>query len=176
MLFGHYYGDGKAEVTVSGKISGEKKQYRTEFDFPAQSKLNPELERLWAFASIEDMLQEMDDFGEKADLKQAVVDLAKEYSLVTDYTSMLVVREEVFLKHGIERRNQQRLATEQAAQQQRQQLPVQNRRVDTQQPMYSSPRADTRPRSSGGGHGGGAFGPWLLLLLLPAVFFRRHRK
>lgn len=175
ILFGHYRGDGRAKIKVSGKISGEKKVYQTEFDFPAQSDLNPELERLWAFASIEDLLQEMEDFGEKADLKQAVIDLAKEYSLVTDYTSMLVVREEVFLKHGIERRNQRRLAVEQAAQQQRAQNPVQNHRVDTQKPMYQTRRADTRQRSSGGGFGGGAVGPWWLLLFVPAIFLRRKK-
>ena len=176
ILFGHYRGDGKAKVEVSGKISGKKKVYQTEFEFPAQTELNPELERLWAFASIEDLLQEMEDFGEKADMKQAVIDLAKEYSLVTDYTSMLVVGEEVFLKHGIERRNQKRLVIEQAAQQQRAQNPVQNHRVDTQKPMYKTKRADTRQRSSGGGFGGGAVGPWWLLLFVPAILLRRKGK
>ncbi len=175
ILFGHYRGDGPATVKVSGKISGKKKVYQTTFDFPARSDRNPELERLWAFATIEDLLQEMEDFGEKADLKQAVVDLAREYSLVTDYTSMLVVREEVFKQHGIERRNQQRLAVEHAAQQQRAQSPVRNHRVDTQQPMYNTSRADTRPRFSSSGSGGGAVGPWWLLLFVPALLLRRNK-
>lgn len=162
VLFGHYWGDGPAQVKLQAKVSGQPKAYGTQFDFPASSDRNPEIERLWAFANIEHMRQEMADFGEKPDLRQAVVDLATEYGLVTDYTSMLVVRDEVFDRHGIVRNNQARTGTEQAAQMQRAQVPVTQRRVDSAQPMFSAPRA-----SHGGGSGGGAFDPLALLMLLP---------
>ncbi len=171
VLFGHYWGGGKADISLQAKISGESKQYRTRFDFPAVSDSNPEIERLWAFANIEDLMQQVEDFGEKPDLRQAVVDLATEYGLVTDYTSMLVVQDEVFNRHGIERRNQVRVATEQAAQAQRAAAPVQSRRVDTQQPMYSS----SRP-SFGGGSGGGSFDALSLLMLLPLLWPVFHRR
>ncbi len=169
ILFGHYRGEGEATVTVKGKISGENKTYSTKFDFPETSNLNPEVERLWAFAQIEQMQQHNDDFGEQADLKQAITDLALEYSIVTDYTSMLVVRDEVFSKHGIKRNNLKRLTVEEAAQLTRSQAPVVNHRVDTQQPMYSKPRASTH-RS--GSSGGGAMPLWLLLVL-PLALLRR---
>ncbi len=176
IVLGHYTGDGNARVHIKAKVSGEDKEYTTAFNFPAQTNLNPELERLWAYASVDGMMQTMNDFGEEADLKQAVKDLALEYSLVTDYTSMLVVRDEVFTARGIERRNQQRLATEQTAQQQRAQSPVQSRRVDTQQPMYQTQRADTRKPSGSGFSGGGAFDTWMLMLLAPALLFRWTRR
>ncbi len=174
VVFGHYWGDGQATVKIDGKISGQDKSYQTRFNFPATTNENPEIERLWAYASIEDMMEEINNFGEKADIKQAIVGLGTEYGLVTDYTSMVVMRDEVFASRKIERSNKKRLAVEQAAQQQRQARPAPSRRVDTQQPMYKSPRP-----SFGGG--GGAIDPWTLALfgLLAASVMlttRRGRK
>ena len=160
-LFGHYWGEGLADIEVTGKVSGENKTYRSQIGFVANTANNPELERLWAYAAIESMTQDMQDFGENADSKQAVTDIALEYGLVTNYTSMVVVREEVFESLGIQRNNNQRVQTEQAAQQQRAQQPVVAHRVDTQQPMYSHRRA-----SFGGG---GALDGWMLLMLLPLL-------
>ncbi len=160
IVFGHYWGEGEAEVRLSGRVSGQQKVYTTRFNFPAADAGNPELERLWAFASIEDKMEEIHDFGENADLKQAVTDLSLEYGVVSDYTSMIVLRDEVFQSLGIERRNQQRLQVEQQARQVRAAQPVTTRRVDNAQPMFSGNRA-----SYGGGSGGGAMHPlWLLLL------------
>ena len=109
--------------------------------------------------------------GEDADLKQAITDLAVEYGLVTDYTSMVVVSNEVFDELGIERNNRTRSAIEEAARQQRALQPAVSNRVDTQQPMYASKRANHS--------GSGAMDPWSLLLLLPLVWFtwrRRHQN
>lgn len=168
VIFGHYWGDGLADVKIKGKISGQPKTYQTQFGFPATATDNPEIERLWAYAKIEDLMAEMEDFGERADMKQAVIDIAGEYSLVTDYTSMIVLREESFTARNIERKNQQRVQTEQAAQQQRAQRPAQNRRVDTQRPMYNK----SRP----GLGSGGAFDLWMLLLLPAYLFLRKTRS
>ncbi|RLD07366.1 MAG: hypothetical protein DRI65_04795 [Chloroflexota bacterium] len=163
VVFGHYWGNGMAGVKLTGRISGQEKTYSTEFVFPNVATENPEIERLWAYASIESMKSDMDDFGEKADLKQAITDLAVQYSLVTDYTSMIVVRDEVFEQKGIKRNNQKRLTAEKAAQQQRASRTAPSRRVDTQKPMYQS----SRPNYNSGG---GALDIWNLLLLLPLLW------
>jgi Ca-activated chloride channel family protein len=164
VVFGHYWGEGDAELTLDGKVSGEAKRYRTRFAFPRVSTGNPEIERLWAFAAIEDIQREIADFGDKPDLRQAVVDIATGHGLVTDYTSMLVVSDATFARHGIARDNQARLASEAAAQQARARHAVQSRRVDGQQPMYPGTRAS---------HGSGSLG-WLgLLLLLPLAWLAR---
>ena len=168
IVFGHYWGDGEAQVTISGKLSGQKQSYSSHFDFPQQSVLNPEIERLWAYATIEDLQNQIDYLGEDADSRQAIVDLAIEYGLVTDYTSMVVVREEVFQQYNIQRNNQQRVATEQDARQQRASAPVRNNRVDQNQPAFSKPRSSPSL-------GGGAMGPWILLVLLPLLAVRKRR-
>lgn len=168
VMMGHYWGDGVADVTLKGNISGTKKEYSTQFSFPASSKANPELERLWAFASIEAQQQQMHHFGEDEDGKQAITDLALEYGLVTDYTSMIVMRDDAFQAYGIDRNNRDRLAVEHKAQQQRAVSAVQSNRVDTHQPMYSQSRPSM---------GGGSFDPLMFLLILPSLFvFLKRRK
>ena len=162
IAFGHYRNHGPAEVTLSGKISGRPVTFGTRFDFPETASLNPEIERLWAFSRIEDMMMQIEDFGEKSEHRSAITDLAVEYGLVTPYTSMIVVREEVFAQLGIDRRNEQRVAMEDAARQQRAAQPVQSRRVDKAAPMYAS----AAPRHGGGGNGSGAIDPAMLLLIV----------
>ena len=139
---------------------------------PVQSDLNPELERIWAYAAIENLQSKMDYFGTDADTEDAITDLAIEYGLVTDYTSMVVVREEVFAAQGIKRSNRDRAAAERAARETRSAQAPQNRRVDQNQPMYSN----RRPSTGGGGSGGGAFGLPMLLGLGGLVLLRRRKQ
>jgi Ca-activated chloride channel family protein len=160
IMFGHYWGSGNANVALKGLISGTEKVYRTAFEFPRTSTENPEIERLWAYATIRDQQQTLDNFGKNPDLKSSIVDLALEYGLVTDHTSMVVLREERFKALGIDRSNLRRTGIEQMARQQRAQRQVVSRRVDTQQPMYSSSRAN---HSSGSG----AVDHWTILMLAP---------
>ena len=179
-IFGHYSGGGEAEVILSGKISGKDKLYRTSFTLPETSTANPELERLWAYASIEQLSREMENFGENADMKQAITDLGVQYGLVTDYTSMVVVREGVFKQLGIERNNAKRLKREFTAQKQRAEKPVVRRRVDTAKPMFKkSSRPTTRNSggsSRGSGGGAGSFDLLALLFLLPLAWIGRRKK
>lgn len=164
IIFGHYHGEGAATITISGKVSGQPKSYSAEFNFPKEDHLYPEIERLWAYAKIEDMEHKMDYFGKDADIVKAITDLAVEKSLVTDYTSMIIMRDEEFKNRGIERRNGKRVAEEQAAQQERQTTAVRNHRVDAQKPMFNN---NAPTHNSGGGGSGGAIDLWMLILLLP---------
>ncbi len=180
VAFGHYWGDGPADVTLRARVSGQPVTYRTRFDFPATASANPEVERLWAYAAIAARLQELEDFGADDDLEQAVVDIAVEHGLVTPLTSMVVVREEVFAQLGIDRSNQARLAVETVAREARAQQAVAGTRVDQAQPMFQG----TQPSYGGGGGGGrggaGAIGPLgLALMVVPlgaALAASRRRK
>ncbi|MBT5230556.1 MAG: VWA domain-containing protein [Methylococcales bacterium] len=180
-VFGHYSGDGEAAVTLTGNIAGKDKQYQTHFDFPNQANLNPEVERLWAYATIQELAEKINDFGEKTELKSAIIDIATQFSLVTNYTSMIVMREAQFKQHKIKRSNLTRTNEEHKAQQQRlSQAPV-NHQVDQAQPMYATPRPNvSQPspyqRSYGGGGGSGAVGPWDIILFLPLLGLLRRKS
>ncbi len=165
-VLGHYWGSSEAKIVLSGTVAGTERIYSTVFSVPEQSDLNPELERIWAYATIENLQAKMDYFGADGDTEGAITDLATEYGLVTDYTSMIVVRDEVFAAQGIKRTNRARVATERTAQQVRSARAPQNRRVDQQQPMYSNKRPST---------GGGAAG-LPMILLLSALLMLRYRK
>ncbi len=167
VIFGHYWKGGEATVRLTGKVTGESKTYQTRFNFPTVNVSNPEVERLWAYASIEDMQAEIEDFGEEADFKQGITDVALEYSLVTDYTSMVVMSEEQFTQRGVQRRNKSRRELETAAQAQRAVQPANTKRVDSGNPMFTSPRP-----SFGGGGGGGALDLWYGLLMAPLAALR----
>ena len=171
-VLGHYWGSREAQVRLSGKVAGQDVEYKTAFAVPVQSDLNPELERIWAYATIENLQSKMDYFGADQDTEDAITDLATEYGLVTDYTSMIVVRDEVFAAQGIRRSNRDRVATERTAQQTRAHQAPQNRRVDQHQPMYTK----RRPSLGGGGSGGGAAGLPMILVLSGLLTLRRRKR
>lgn len=169
IIFGHYYGNGAAKVTLQGKISGQEKKYTTHFDFPEISTANPEIERLWAYATIERLSKTIEDFGNDKDLENAITDIGVEYGLVTDYTSMVVVRNEVFEAIAKKRTNQKRVQVEHKAQAARKTAPIVSKRADQSKPMFKF-------KAPSVGSGGGAFGPWSVALLLPLIAIGRRRK
>jgi Ca-activated chloride channel family protein len=172
VLMGHYWGDGAAEVEITGRVSAESRTYRASFEFPGANGLNPELERLWAFATVENLQDRIDYLGGDADARQAIIDIALEYGLVTDYTSLVVMREEAYAQHGIDRDNAARVARERAAREQRSNSGIRSHTVDAQQPAFGGTRAYPQD-------GAGALGPWsvlLLLLLLAGSGASRSRK
>lgn len=158
VVLGHYWGAGEATVTLSGKISGAEQTYQSRFSF-SDSTANPEIERLWAYATILD-LQNMEDYlGRDGEYKDAITDIAVANSLVTDHTSMVVMRDEQFEARGIERRNKKRRTQETKAATTRAAAPVVSHRADKNQPAFE------KPRSSHSGGGGSLSIEWLLLLL-----------
>jgi Ca-activated chloride channel family protein len=182
VIFGRYEGEGRATVTLNAKLTGEDKTYTTTFDFPAVDTDNPEIERLWALAQIE-QIQTREAIGQTpaSESKDAVTRLGVNYQLVTDHTSMIVLDDTTFAKRGIERRNQTRLALESAARVVRAAQPAKNYQVDASQPTYSAPAPHVSHGGGGGGGGGGAFDRddvlklTLLVVLIGAATYSRRQ-
>lgn len=180
VLFGRYDAPGRATVTLHAKLTGEDKTYATTFDFPAVDTDNPEIERLWALAQIEQIEQKrMLGATPEAEAADAITHLGVTYQLVTDETAMVMLSDESFARRGIDRRNQQRTALEHAAQAVRGNAPAKSYRVDAQQTAFTA----SAPHVSRGGSGGGAIDREMLLLItaLGALaawrYFRReHRR
>ncbi len=167
-LLGHYYGEGKAKLKLSGLVGDEKVSYNTTVSFPKHNDDYPELARLWAYSKIKSLEALSDYLGSDSDSEQAITDISMAYSIVTKQTSLLVVEDDVFKQHGIEKVNKQRRAIERkAATTRKANAEPLSHRADKQQPMYKK----SRP-SSGGGSGSVSF--VMALILLSMVAMRRR--
>jgi Ca-activated chloride channel family protein len=131
VVFGRYTGHGPVELTLRAKVSGQPQEWRCAAVLPESDADNPELERLWALASIDERMEKVREEGETDALRSQIVQLGTEYSLVTDYTSMVVMDDETLEGEGLQRRNLQRVQAERTAQQQRAAAPVKSYRADT---------------------------------------------
>ncbi|MEF1184395.1 VIT and VWA domain-containing protein [Vibrio sinaloensis] len=161
-VFGHYFQGGEADIKLTMDIGGEPREYRTKVMLPDTATEHPELERMWALSAIRDLQEQMDYLEQKdRDKEQAIEDIALEYGLLTDYTSLLVVEEEMFQQLGMERKNQARVLKEQSAREVKKNNPVKPTRADKNQPTFNQPT----PSYSGGGSGGGGGSMNLVVLL-----------
>lgn len=181
VVFGRYEGAGKATVSLTASLTGEEKTYTTTFDFPATDKGNPEIERLWAMAQIEQIeLQESIGVTPPEESKDAIQNIGVTYQLVTDHTTMLLLDDDTFAKRGIARNNRQRTALEHQAQSVRAKEAPRSHRVDATQPAFAAPAPHVS--QGGGGAGGGALDPSLAnlalfgLLVAAALYSRRHLR
>ncbi|WP_325893985.1 VIT and vWA domain-containing protein [Grimontia sp. NTOU-MAR1] len=162
-VFGHYFKGGEADIKLTMDIAGDSREYRTKVMLPDSATAHPELERMWAFSAIRDLQEQMDYLEQKdSDKEQAIEDIALEYGLLTDYTSLLVVEEQVFQQLGIERKNQTRVLKEQSAREVKKNKPVEPTRADNNQPMFTQPA----PTHSGGGSSGGSMNILVLLSMI----------
>lgn len=182
VIFGRYEGAGKATVSLKATLTGEDKTYTTTFDFPATDTGNPEIERLWAMAQIEQIeLQESIGATPPDEARDAIQNLGVAYQLVTDHTTMLLLDDDTFAKRGIARNNRQRTALERQAQSVRAQEGPRSYRVDAAQPAFTAP-APHVSQNGGGSAGGGALDPSLAnlalfgLLIAAALYSRRHLR
>ena len=171
MAFGRYTGADRVTVELSARISGREETWRCVVDLPEVDTDNPELERLWALSRIDDIMETIRENGETETEKQQVIDLGTSYSLVTDYTSMVVLEEAEMENSGIQRRNAQRVQRERQAQQARRRQPVRSYRVGPSSTDQDGSSAQDQGmfrgrRSPGFGGGTGPVGPLFLVLLL----------
>ena len=177
VIFGCYEGAGPTTVTLRASLTGEDKTYTTTVNFPETDTDNPEIERLWAMALIEQIeVKENAGLEPAAESHDAIQHLGVACQLVTDDTSMIVLDDETHAKRGIARRNQPRSAAELAAQSVRATQPARQGRVDTAQPAFPSPAHHVSRNSGGGDVSGDAFlvGLVAIVLVLGAWFGRCH--
>jgi Ca-activated chloride channel family protein len=85
VIFGRYAQSGTAQVSLSARLTGADKTYTTRFTFPHTDTENPELERLWALARM-NQLGAMRRIGTITDTEaeNTIRQLGLDYQLVTD--------------------------------------------------------------------------------------------
>ena len=162
VIFGRYDKGGPSNVKLAAKMTGQDATYTTAFDFPEVSTDYPELERMWAMSRIENAItKETAGLMPPEESESTIRDLGLKYQLVTDYTSMIVLSDEDFAKHGIDRTNKERVDSERKAQAARVTAPPSTFRVDANRPMFTGPAHTTR--------GGGAIDPITALIIFAGI-------
>jgi Ca-activated chloride channel family protein len=81
-------------VKIAGRRGSEAMKWEFPAEFASGTTPNDFLPRLWATRKIGFLMDEIRLRGEKAELKDEIVQLAKRYGIVTPYTSFLVVEDE----------------------------------------------------------------------------------
>jgi Ca-activated chloride channel family protein len=95
ILAGRYRDGGRGTLVLRGLVGAERQEFQYDFAFPHQERERDFVARLWATRRVGDLLEEIRLNGENSELKNEVIALAKEFGLVTPYTSYLVKEEEM---------------------------------------------------------------------------------
>ena len=95
ILTGRYRDPGEATLTLRGESEDGAETLTYTFDLPDEERDQDFVARLWATRRVGALLEEIRMNGENEELKDEVVALAKEFGLVTPYTSYLVQEEEM---------------------------------------------------------------------------------
>lgn len=94
IVIGRYTGGGHTAIRLSGMVGKEKQEFVYDVAFPAKTDADQSkdfVEPLWARRKVGYILDQIRVNGEKKELIDEVVTLAKRYGIATPYTSYLVV-------------------------------------------------------------------------------------
>lgn len=117
-LYGRYRGEGTARVTVNASINGASVRPTVAMDFSGSDDANPEIERMWALKKVDGLLKSADARDGRSAVVDEIVRLGEGYSIVTEYTSFLVLENEAeYQRWKLDRRNVLRVGRDRLAQQ-----------------------------------------------------------
>ena len=93
-ILGRYSGSGNTTITLKGRIAGRSKTFSAVCEFSSVSDKDDFIPLLWASRRIGFLLDQIRLNGEKKEIIDEVVALAKKYGIITPYTSYLIVEDE----------------------------------------------------------------------------------
>jgi len=115
-LYGRYKKSGEAAVQLRASVNGRELKQSVPLQF-GKSQSNPEIERMWAWHRIDGLLKKADAAGNRASVADEIVRLGETYSIVTEYTSFLVLENDAeYQRWKIARQNLRRFGADRAAQ------------------------------------------------------------
>ncbi len=115
-LIGRYEGAGEGQVTIRGTVMGKPFEQTVDFSFPEINPDNPQIDRMWAWYQVQNLMGEMRKNGKSSDLENQIVDLCEGYSIVSQYASFIVLENDgEYKRWKIERRNAIRIQRDRQA-------------------------------------------------------------
>lgn len=116
-MYGRYKNPGPVKVTVSGLINGQPLAKTVDITLPTEDPANPQIERMWAWPRVDRLQKEADAAGGRSEVIPEIVRLGEGYSIVTEYTSFLVLENDAeFQRWQIHRKNALRVTRDKSAQ------------------------------------------------------------
>jgi len=94
LIFGRYKGNGKAEIKLSGKLSGKEKIFQLKTDFTSSDERYNFIPPIWASRRIGYLLDLIRLNGESKEMVDEITSLAREHGIITPYTSYLIMEDE----------------------------------------------------------------------------------
>jgi Ca-activated chloride channel family protein len=195
-VYGRYRNGGMARVTLRADLENSELRTTANINFPAKGIETPEIERMWAFHRVQRLLNEADRTGSREAVIDEIVRLGEAYSIVSEYTSFLVLENDVeYRRWKLERLNTLRIGRDRGRQRAidaqlaalRKTVPaglgpladVVGTPVSSVQPQGSRPGpAQSAPLGGGGSTGIGALDPLTgaIALGLGTLAFLRRRQ
>ena len=115
-LYGRYRKGGSATVTMDADVLGKALTQQVTVDLPKGDGGNPQIERMWAWRRIDELLKQADAAGSRDSVADEVVRLGEGYAIVTEYTSFLVLENDAeYQRWNIARRAATRIDRDRAA-------------------------------------------------------------
>lgn len=109
-VYGRYRNGGTAKVTLRADLEHTELRQSANINFPTKGTETPEIERMWAFHKVQRLLKEADRTGSREAVISEIVQLGEAYSIVSEYTSFLVLENDVeYQRWKLERRNALRI-------------------------------------------------------------------
>jgi Ca-activated chloride channel homolog len=116
-IYGRYRNGGPVKVTIQGDVEGQPFEQSTELDLPKADESNPEIERMWAWKRVEQLMTDLRQQGESPALVGQIVSLCENFSIVSEYASFIVLENDgEYQRWKIERRNLSRVERDRRAQ------------------------------------------------------------
>ncbi|HEX7357562.1 MAG TPA: VIT and VWA domain-containing protein [Ignavibacteriaceae bacterium] len=94
LVFGRYKGNGKAEIKLSGKLSGKQKVFSLSTEFTSSDERYNFIPPIWASRRIGYLLDLIRLNGESKEMVDEITSLAREHGIITPYTSYLIMEDE----------------------------------------------------------------------------------
>ena len=116
-LYGRYKGAGQATIALRASVNGRELKQSAAVEFPKTEENNPEIDRMWAWRRVDSLLKEADAQGSRDRVIPEIVRLGEGYSIVTEYTSFLVLENDAeYRRWKISRNNMLKVGADREAQ------------------------------------------------------------
>jgi Ca-activated chloride channel homolog len=116
-LIGRYKQAGQAQVTITAEVLGQPFEQTVKLNFADMNEKNPEIERMWAFQRVQELMNQSRKNGQNAEIVDKIVQLCEGYSIVSEYASFIVLENDAeYVRWSINRRNLTRSGRDRAAQ------------------------------------------------------------